>query len=391
MARKRPDLSVVGAGGETDTRSASTALEYTGERHIPGLGGGAIALEHEHRYALAGFLASGLSVLDIGCGEGYGSARLSATASSVIGIDIDPSAIAHAQSSYGNEQLSFATADAEQLPFDDDSFDLAVAFEVIEHVRDPRRLLCEARRVLHRDGLLFLSTPNRLVAVDADPDINVFHRRWLSASELTKLVGETFVVHQLLGQLVSAASFAWDTRRDASSYGDVRALSTPVGDPKYLMVVASTGEQPPRAIEPSLYSDATQAVIREREQFWQALEDARLGIHKREEEAQRQTEALETQRRSDKRALDAARLEIEHIRSSLLGAQRAELDAQTRLAEAISQLEIYRRTLERQRIRRLIWRLGARFVPRTLRPTLVRHLFQAQQRLSRLLHRGSSG
>ena len=77
----------------------SQELEFTGERFIPGTAG-EIWHEHWHRYHFAAPLVAGLDVLDVACGEGYGSALLAARASSVIGADIAAGAVEHARSRY---------------------------------------------------------------------------------------------------------------------------------------------------------------------------------------------------------------------------------------------------------------------------------------------------
>ena len=69
--------------GVLGTRS----LAWTGERYVPEVGG-TIAYEHLHRYAVAVGLVSGRSVLDIACGEGYGSWLLSDAAKTVVGVDL---------------------------------------------------------------------------------------------------------------------------------------------------------------------------------------------------------------------------------------------------------------------------------------------------------------
>ena len=67
-------------------------LEFTGERFVPGIAG-EIAHEHWHRYAFARRCVAGKRVLDVACGEGYGSALLAGESTSVTGIDIDAGAI----------------------------------------------------------------------------------------------------------------------------------------------------------------------------------------------------------------------------------------------------------------------------------------------------------
>ena len=70
-------------------------MEFTGERFLPTLSG-EIRHEHLHRYAWCRRLVGGKKVLDIACGEGYGSAMLARDALSVIGMDISAEAVEHA-------------------------------------------------------------------------------------------------------------------------------------------------------------------------------------------------------------------------------------------------------------------------------------------------------
>ena len=74
----------------------SSDLPFTGERFIPGVPG-EIWLEHWHRYHFAARWAMGRRVLDVACGEGYGTALLARTAAQVTGVDISTQAIGHAQ------------------------------------------------------------------------------------------------------------------------------------------------------------------------------------------------------------------------------------------------------------------------------------------------------
>jgi protein-L-isoaspartate O-methyltransferase len=136
--------------------------EFTGERLIPGEVDVDLLNEHLARYAFAARLARGKRVLDAGCGAGYGSAELAEAADSVVGIDVAPEAIAFATEHYQMANLRFEQASCTAVPDADGSFELVVAFEVIEHLDDWRGFLAEARRVLAPTGQLVVSTPNRL-------------------------------------------------------------------------------------------------------------------------------------------------------------------------------------------------------------------------------------
>ncbi len=105
------------------------------ERFVPGTADGElIEVEHLARYWWATQLAAGRAVLDAGCGVGYGSGLLAgAGASTVVGVDVAPKAV-EAAAAVAPANASFVTGDVHALPFDDDSFDLVVCFEVIEHV-----------------------------------------------------------------------------------------------------------------------------------------------------------------------------------------------------------------------------------------------------------------
>ena len=137
-------------------------LEFTGERVIPGQVDVDLLNEHLARYTFAARLAGGKRVLDAGCGAGYGSAELALAASSVVGADTAAEAVDFARAHYPLPNLRFEQASCTALPHPDASFDLVVAFEVIEHLHEWRQLLLEARRLLAPGGQFVVATPNRL-------------------------------------------------------------------------------------------------------------------------------------------------------------------------------------------------------------------------------------
>src|SRR5437763_4277161 len=107
-------------------------LEFTGERWTSAAHG-QIELEHLHRYLLARDVCRGKDVLDIACGEGYGSALLAQVARHVIGVDIDCPSIAHAAVEYARANLHYVAGDATRVPLAAASFDVVVSFETLEH------------------------------------------------------------------------------------------------------------------------------------------------------------------------------------------------------------------------------------------------------------------
>jgi methionine biosynthesis protein MetW len=96
--------------------------------------------------------------LDVGCGTGNSYApELTRRAGMYLGVDVSAEAVAAAQASGLNAQT---ISDAAQLPFADDSFDLVVCVEVLEHLFAPHEAVREIRRVLRPGGRLVASTPN---------------------------------------------------------------------------------------------------------------------------------------------------------------------------------------------------------------------------------------
>jgi len=140
------------------------------ERFVPGTADGElIEVEHLARYWWATSLAPGRSVLDAGCGVGYGSAMLArAGAIEVVGVDVSAKAV-EAAAERAPENASFVAADVHALPFDARRFGLVVCFEVIEHVERQDEVIAEFARVLASDGVLAISSPNREVYPQGNP------------------------------------------------------------------------------------------------------------------------------------------------------------------------------------------------------------------------------
>jgi ubiquinone/menaquinone biosynthesis C-methylase UbiE len=101
-------------------------------------------------------LHAGQELLDVGCGPGTITrdlARLVAPGQ-VIGVDNidDPLSVARGDGAEGN--LDFRSGDAYELPFEDDSFDIVHAHQVLQHLTDPASALREMRRVCRPGGLI---------------------------------------------------------------------------------------------------------------------------------------------------------------------------------------------------------------------------------------------
>jgi len=184
--------------------------EFTGERVVPGQVNDDLWAEHISRYAFAARCAAGASVLDIGCGTGYGAAELAQRALSTVGIDIALDAVEYGRAHYGQPNLSFLAASATALPFVDSAFDLVTGFEVIEHLSEWRGLLVEARRVLRPKGVFLVSTPNKLYYTESRgaEGPNPFHTHEFEFAEFQTALAEFFPsVTILLQNHVEAVAF----------------------------------------------------------------------------------------------------------------------------------------------------------------------------------------
>ncbi|WP_376697031.1 class I SAM-dependent methyltransferase [Wenzhouxiangella sp. EGI_FJ10305] len=243
-------------------------LEFTGERFTPECVR-EMAYEHWHRYAWATELVDGAEVLDAACGEGYGSRLLAARAKSVVGVDIGEEAVAHARERYRGDNLRFDQADATRLPFGDDSFDVVVSFETLEHLEAQETLLAEFRRVLRPDGFLIISSPDRKTYSDETGYDNPFHVRELYRDELESLISATFPAYRLYGQKLMFVSALWDLGNGGGRQfltdddGSVGVADTPEYPPLYYIVVAAAETASlPTVPGLSLYGDRGESVYR---------------------------------------------------------------------------------------------------------------------------------
>ena len=174
----------------TDDDAPLTAppLVLTGERTLPGIPDERYWFErHVVAYRLAAARAAGLTVLDAGCGEGYGLRMLAdADARRVIGVDLEPAVVAHAQATYGTDpRIEVHQAELMDLPLSDGEVDLTVSFQVIEHLHDIPGYLRSLARVTRPGGEVLIATPNRLTFTPgSDVPVNPFHTREFTADEL---------------------------------------------------------------------------------------------------------------------------------------------------------------------------------------------------------------
>jgi 2-polyprenyl-3-methyl-5-hydroxy-6-metoxy-1,4-benzoquinol methylase len=176
-------------------------LEWTGERYVPEVGG-EIQLEHIHRYTLALPLVQNKQVLDIACGEGYGTSLLAERSANIIGVDCSSESIAHASKKYKNDNLTFLVGECKNIPAASGTIDVVVSYETIEHHSDHEEMMSEIKRVLKPDGCLIISSPDKLVYSDIPDYSNEYHVKELYKEEFVSLVNHYFDSIRLYSQKV---------------------------------------------------------------------------------------------------------------------------------------------------------------------------------------------
>lgn len=98
-------------------------------------------------------------VLEIGCGIGSVVFELSKQGFDITGTDISSEAISYGLKKYGDVRLEVQPA--ETLPYDDESFDVVLSFDLFEHIAQIDRHVSEVRRVLRPSGFYLFQTPNK--------------------------------------------------------------------------------------------------------------------------------------------------------------------------------------------------------------------------------------
>jgi SAM-dependent methyltransferase len=127
------------------------------------------------------------SVLDVGCGQGFESARLLADDRTVTGVDYSAEAVAFARERWSGAGLRVAQMNALSLGFEEASFQWACSSHLIEHFTQPEGHVAELARVLTDDGTAFFLTPN----APADFE-NPFHVYLFEPDELHRLLSRYF-------------------------------------------------------------------------------------------------------------------------------------------------------------------------------------------------------
>ncbi|MEQ8627664.1 class I SAM-dependent methyltransferase [Ekhidna sp.] len=133
------------------------------------------------------------NLLELGCGEGRGVELLAPLANSYIGIDKIKSVIDNLEQRFPD--YKFLSGVFPPFPFEDNSFDTIITFQVIEHVKDDEGFIKEIHRVLKPRGRALITTPNIKMTLSRNP----WHEREYTGDELTALCKKYFEKVEMKG------------------------------------------------------------------------------------------------------------------------------------------------------------------------------------------------
>ena len=185
-------------------RKVAAGLRPFGESVWPGVRND-LFVAHESIYRFATQYAAGASVLDAGCGTGYGSRILADSgAVHVLGLDIDPLSVAFARRRYASTTLCFERADCQALEVSPARFDLIFASNVLEHLSQPELFLATAFEALRPGGHALLAVPPITSAETAALHHEIHYHR----SNLTVPAWHTLLTSHAWSVAVFAHTFA---------------------------------------------------------------------------------------------------------------------------------------------------------------------------------------
>ncbi len=175
-------------------------INNTGERILLEKETPLMIARHFCAYEYAKGFVNGKEVLDIGCGEGYGSDFMAGYAKSVLGIDYDKTVVDYAKNKYHRAGLEFSALDIKKLDSLNRRFDVICSFQNIEHIRDTGKLLKDILGLLNDNGVFICSTCN---IKDASPGgkvpFNKFHVKEYLAGEFKELLEGYFGGVEIFG------------------------------------------------------------------------------------------------------------------------------------------------------------------------------------------------
>ena len=170
------------------------------------------------------------AILDVGCRDGAFMRQLKIRCR-ITGVDIDPNALLQYKLCFPDSNIRLADCN-ENLPFDNETFDVVIAGEIIEHLINPQLFLSEIKRILKPYGIFIGSTPNALrwdkrlhLLLGRDPKTfsDPTHTQYFSYDSLKNLLESQFSKAMITGhpetlrtrafKKLFSAGFVWQTKK----------------------------------------------------------------------------------------------------------------------------------------------------------------------------------
>ncbi len=167
-----------------------------------------LSLIHRWPYELLMAQAKDKNVLELGCNKGFGTIIYAESANSVKAVDTSSAAIEKAGKYNTRQNIEYICLNSWTLPFEDNTFDLTVLFQVIEHIALDKIdiFLREIKRVTRMDGQVIFSTPNRKIRLlPFQKPRNKYHTKEYSAQDLEKLLCRYFKEVRIEGRHAKAS------------------------------------------------------------------------------------------------------------------------------------------------------------------------------------------
>ncbi|MDM8520991.1 class I SAM-dependent methyltransferase [Anaerolineales bacterium HSG6] len=156
-----------------------------------------MALRHLAVYQFVKTFIPDKKILDLGCGVGYGTLLLANTAKQAVGLD---RAFEPLKSNSFSTSPIFVNGNSERLPFPDNSFDIVISLQVIEHIQDDSNYLQEIKRIILPGGTFIVSTPNKASRLwPYQPPFNPYHVREYDQDALKGVLTKQFSSVEIMG------------------------------------------------------------------------------------------------------------------------------------------------------------------------------------------------
>jgi O-antigen biosynthesis protein len=330
--------------------------EFTPERYEPAqYKASPIAYEHWHRYMSVSALVKDKVVLDIACGNGYGTNYLSSYAKKIIGIDIDSLAINLCKEQYSNDSIEFNIGSVSSIPLDNNAVDIVVSFETIEHVsvEMQKEFMQEVIRVLKPGGFLIVSTPNLDSHQYTDID-NDFHIKEFKHDEFIGFCKKHFNFVSVYGQSIVTGSIL--SQHDKNELDLYKVKYNKLGIPKEIkkkienkFIIAICSIDEPKDLKGSILWDVADSYMVETHNYANSIYTE---LTKVQREVKKQNEAISESARTLEIYANSLLEDRDNLNAAYIAerdnwiSEREELQKQNEaISESARTLEIYANSL----------------------------------------------